>query len=182
MAAVGLFQGLRRAHRDRQAALAEKIRLLGRLDQATEGDAAWQALYAHPEGQTPKITHRGRCGLCRAKLGRQEAVCPQCQASWQARPRHHYRVRTWLFGLASTAAAIAIGGAIHLAFARFVEGSQSEAASPAINSDFLLFMDSYLWVFSTVMVLLLSTYLFDIFDLAPSGRWVAGGRSSEEEG
>jgi hypothetical protein len=156
------------------------MRLLGRLDQATEGDSAWQALYVHPERQRPEITHRGRCGLCRTRLGRHDAECPQCHACWQARDKHQYRVRYWLFGLASMAAAFAIGGVSHIAFTRFLEPSQSEPPSAAINHDFLLFMDSYLWVFTTVLVLILSTYLFEILDLAPRGRWVAIERSSQE--
>lgn len=113
----------------------------------------------------PLQSHKGRCGQCRAKVDFRQIHCPRCGAEWvppvgKANPRS-----LAIFCSVSLLTAVIVGLLIRFFFTRLID--RDSARIP----DFVDFVGAYLWVSSSIMILVLATFLFEMSSLNIKGHW-----------
>jgi hypothetical protein len=170
------LRGLRRRLRQRRASLTARAALLDRIGAPDAAPhAAWQQIFDRPEWREAPPGHRGFCGCCRRKVGKQDRVCPHCQAKWVPVAEGRDGRRTNLFAALSLLAALGIG-----VLAKFLAASLL-AGYRQLPAEFIAFVETYLWVAGTILTLVLATYLYEILDIAPAGKWRPPAAAAQQE-
>jgi ribosomal protein L40E len=174
---MGIFGRVRQALRDRRALLADRTAYIDKLDRSPRQLAgedgpqplsSWEAIFARPDWPKEKAGHNGRCSCCGAKVSPSATTCGNCGATWMTHVKRKHKIRRFLFCVVSIAISLIIGRSC----AEIFVYSYYRFNTVGINYDFVNFGEWYIWATCTVLVLVLSTYIYEKMDIAPKGIWV----------
>ena len=163
-----VLQRWHRMHKSRRAQMAARMELLDHLD--LEGrDAAWREIFARPEWRKKNYGHLGRCGLCNARIDPHLRTCHRCGAEWTELKDPEGARRMTVFAVAVTPMALLGGVGIKSTVDSFLR------AGGTLNPDFIDFVVSYLWIASTIMLLVFAISLYEWLGLIRNGEWRPAG-------
>ncbi|HXP95486.1 MAG TPA: hypothetical protein VN809_02155 [Telmatospirillum sp.] len=183
---------LRQACRDRQREIAARVALIDKLGPLPREDPSepcgedvasqlspWEAIFARPEWRRAPESHDGRCSCCGAAVSLDKATCDICGAVWGV-PANN-KARLCVFCILSVVLSIVGGYFIGKSFPYIIHHYYNFIFNGRlINYGFVNFMESYIWVSGTFLILLLATYLFEKLNIGSKGMW-AQGRASKED-
>jgi hypothetical protein len=163
--------------------------LVDKLGQATSGDetsviddesrpplSPWEKIFARPEWQKQRQSHNGQCSCCTGAVSLTETTCVTCGAIWRKPPKNKYAYLSYI--IASLLISVAAGFYLKYIFELYIYRSyKDDITGKLMNIDFVNFMESYIWVSSAILVLLLSTYVFERLPIAPKETWISAEQS-----
>ena len=154
----------RQKMRDRNAELAARM---AELDRLSDGKSeAWSKIFSRPDWRAEPYTHQGSCRCCGAPVDFHSASCEACHARWFEPQDPRQGRRTLLFALSSLAVALLGGVGFKILIGALLRNIGH-------NPDFIEFVESYLWVAGTVLILVGATYVYEYLDIVPKGHWQA---------
>jgi hypothetical protein len=168
---MGVTAKLRRVRQsvlDRRAELARRVAELDRLNSG-QGEG-WDQVFAHPDWRAEPYNHQGRCQRCGSAVDFHSPICEACHAHWVEFHDPGAGRRTLIFAFAALLLAL-IGGI----GCKTLIGAWLRAADR--NPDFVEFVESYLWVAGTILILVAATYAYEKLNIAPKGHWRASTKS-----
>jgi predicted nucleic acid-binding Zn ribbon protein len=154
----------RKRLRDHRAELAERVAHLERVAAGKGDDNDWEKIFARAEWRSQPFTHQGKCVYCGSKVDFHARRCGECGAEWVEYGDDRNGHRTILFALVSLTVAL-IGGV----GCRYGVGMLLR--QPDRNPEFVEFVQSYLWVAGTILILVAATYVYERMNIAPKGHW-----------
>jgi predicted nucleic acid-binding Zn ribbon protein len=170
---MNILRRIQLRHRQRQAALAERIRLLEQLDRPDRYPSVskeWQALFADPAWQRPAAGHDGRCGRCGAAVEAHERRCAQCGAVWEKSKGR--KLAIYLYFVFSVIVSVILGYVLSIYIHNLF------LSHPRVNKDFAGFIESYLWVSGTILFVLIATIIIEKIDRPSRAAW----RQQDQDG
>ena len=183
---------LRQACRDRQREIAARVALVDKLGRTPRENSSehrgedfaaqlspWEAIFARPEWGQAAESHDGRCSCCGAAVSLDKVVCDICGAIW-SRPANNKR-KSCVFCILSVVVAVIGGYLLGVYFSYIVSHYYNmNSNGRLINYGFVNFMESYIWISGTFLILLLATHLFEKLNIGSKGMW-AQERVSKED-
>jgi hypothetical protein len=177
------LRGFRQACRDRQREIAARIALVDKLgrrprentlehrgEDFTAQLSPWEAIFARPEWVQAPESHDGRCSCCGAAVSLDKVICDICGAGWKNVVNN--KKKLCAFCVLSIGIALTIGGLLGRAVSSIVEKHYlGNTNVVTVNSEFISFIESYVFVTGIFISLLVATYVFEKMNLAPKGAW-----------
>jgi predicted nucleic acid-binding Zn ribbon protein len=170
-----VLRSLHQTHRDRQKRLAVGVAHIDELnrpyqdgaycsldDRSIQYTTAWEELFSKKEWRRVTLSHEGKCACCGSPVVLDATICKNCGAVWNEPADRQNLTSQLTFGSVSVILSILVGCLAVECFVYIVQDSGGiENSENTWRQEFVTFAASYTWISIAMLLVLLSTYIYE---------------------